>query len=143
LKISLINRKILREKLEIRKIEKVVRELARNEKKRLGEIEIILLDDQELLKINRNFLKHDYFTDVITFSYSKKDKIMGDIYISADTVRNNADKFKQDFLLELTRVIIHGMLHLAGYDDKSDKEKRLIKKREDFYLKRYNALKNE
>jgi len=109
------------------------------EKKLLGRLNYIFCSDETLLNINRQYLKHDYYTDIITFNLSenKEKKITGEIYISLDRVRDNAGKMKLPLNHELARVIFHGALHLCGYKDKTKKEKQEMTKREDFYLRRH------
>ena len=106
-----------------------------SEKKTLGEINYIFCDDDYLLEKNQTFLNHDTLTDIITFDYSNENGIRGDIFISIDRVKENARKFAVPFDTELGRVMIHGVLHLIGYKDKSDEEKELMREKEDFYLK--------
>lgn len=108
--------------------------LAFLECKEIGEISVILLSDEELLKINIDYLKHDYYTDIITFDFSEGCKISGELYISVDRVKENAQKYGYRFEQELKRVIIHGILHLCGYKDKSKKEQHEMRKKEDYYL---------
>jgi len=99
------------------------------------EIGVCFTDNLEIRKINRKFLKHNYFTDVITFPYeSGKGNLSGEIFVSLDTVKENAVIYKVHSRNELSRVLIHGCLHLAGYEDKTEKGKELIRKRENFYL---------
>jgi rRNA maturation RNase YbeY len=97
----------------------------------LGSITIIFCSDQYILKINREFLNHDYFTDIITFDYCENRNISGDLLISLETVRSNSEKFDTDFSDELNRVIIHGILHLIGFDDSTPELKANIRKEED------------
>jgi rRNA maturation RNase YbeY len=99
-----------------------------------AEIDIIFCDDNFLKKINFEHLKHNYFTDVITFDYSNKQLIKGDIFISVDRVKDNAKNYKVSFNDELFRVIIHGFLHLCGFNDKTVKEKEEMRKQENFFL---------
>jgi len=120
-------------------IEKVIR----SENKVPGDLNFIITSDRIVKEINKEFLKHNYFTDVITFDYNRKNKIMGDILISIDTVRRNAVKYNQDFMTEIIRVIIHGVLHLSGYEDKSDKDKQTVRAMEELYLCRYKELSDE
>jgi rRNA maturation RNase YbeY len=107
------------------------------------------LDDNALLEINSRHLQHDTFTDIITFDYSETDskgkvKVVGEIYISVDRVKDNALKFKERDQVELLRVILHGLLHLCGYKDKNPKEQALMRAKEDFYLEKWNLdLKND
>lgn len=104
------------------------------EQKRVGELSFIFCSDDYLLDINRRYLNHDYYTDVITFDYSEGDLIGGDIFISIDTVMVNAKEYVQTFENELYRVMVHGVLHLCEYKDHSDEEKQLMRAKEDYYL---------
>lgn len=108
--------------------------VATEEQKRVGELNFIFCSDDYLLNINREYLKHDYYTDVITFDYSEDRRISGDVFISVDTVRVNAEEFAQTFESELYRVMVHGVLHLCDYGDHSEDEKVLMRKKEDHYL---------
>ena len=108
-----------------------------NEEKVIKEISFNFCNDQELLKVNQEFLSHDNLTDIITFDYSDSSGIIGEVLISTDRVKDNALDFDQPFDVELRRVMVHGTLHLCGYKDKSDDEKILMTKKEDFYLSRY------
>ena len=99
-----------------------------------GNINYIFCSDNYILDINRKYLNHDYFTDIITFNYCEGNIISGDIFISVDTVTTNAKEYKQLFKNELNRVIIHGVLHLLGYNDKSETELFEMRQKEDFYL---------
>lgn len=100
----------------------------------LGEIAIVFCSDDYLLAINREYLKHDYFTDIITFDYSENGTVSGDLMISIDTVRSNAEKFGAGFDDELWRVMVHGVLHLLGYGDKTPEEETRMHALEDKYL---------
>ena len=108
-----------------------------SEEKVLKEVSFNFCNDQELLKVNHEFLSHDNLTDIITFDYSDPSGIMGEVLISTERVKDNALDFDQLFDVELRRVMVHGVLHLCGYKDKSDDEKILMTKKEDFYLSRY------
>lgn len=109
--------------------------VAKKEKTAIGEINYIFCSDEYLLSLNQQFLKHNTFTDIITFDYSEgKKELSGEIYISIDRVADNAAKFKTDFQDELHRVMIHGVLHLAGYKDKKPVEKALMRKKEEACL---------
>ena len=99
-----------------------------------GEISIIFCSDDYLLDINKKYLNHDYFTDVITFNYNENNTIIGDLFISIDRVKENAKELKVDFNNELYRVIIHGVLHLCGYNDKTQDQQKEIRTKEDEYL---------
>lgn len=115
--------------------------VASAEKKNFGTLNYIFCNDAHLLQINREYLKHDTYTDIITFDYSEKKIISGDIFISIERVTENAEKFKQPFEIELQRVMVHGILHLIGYNDKSSQEKETMRAKEDFYLKRFGTKK--
>lgn len=111
-------------------------ETIEKEKKTCGQIAYVFCSDDFLLDLNQRFLNHNTYTDIITFDYSEGKTLNGEIYISIDRVRENAQKFKVDFEKELLRVIIHGALHLAGYKDKSKEQKEKMRKKEDAALKR-------
>ena len=98
------------------------------------DLNFIFCDDEFLFEINNTYLRRDSLTDIITFDYSNKNNISGDIFISIDRVKANALSFNESFEDELKRVIIHGVLHLLGYKDKSKKEKKIMREKEDFYL---------
>lgn len=99
--------------------------------RRIGEIGYMFVDDEKILEINREYLGHDYYTDIITFDYDESDVLNGDIVISVDTVRSNAEQFGKSFDDELHRVIIHGILHLCGINDKGPGERELMEAAED------------
>ena len=105
-----------------------------SEKKTLGSLSYIFCDDNFLLKKNIEFLKRDYLTDVIAFDYSKKNQISGDVFISVNRVKENSKKFKTPFLTELERVMVHGLLHLLGYNDKTKNDSKIMTEKENFYL---------
>lgn len=109
----------------------------KGEKKRVGEIAIIFCSDDYVLETNRQYLQHDYFTDIITFDYSEGKVLSGDLIISINTVKSNARELKQKFHTELLRVMIHGVLHLVGYGDKSEEESIVMREREDFWIARF------
>ncbi len=115
------------------KLEEWLRSIAAQEGKPLGELNFIFCSDEHLRGINVTYLDHDYYTDVITFPYTD-DAVHGDIFISVDRVRDNATTLGISFENELLRVMAHGVLHLAGYDDKSPEKKVLMSAREDFFL---------
>ena len=98
--------------------------------KRLGEVGYMFVNDEKILEINNEYLQHDYYTDVITFDYNENDVLNGDIVISLDTVRTNAEKFGKTFDDELHRVIIHGILHLCGLHDNAPGEREQMEKAE-------------
>ena len=112
-----------------------VRQVAKSYDKVVGDINYIFVDDETMLDINRRFIGHDYYTDHIGFDYSKDDSLSGDIYISLDTVESNAELFGVTKEEELRRIIIHGLLHLCGLRDKTEKERAEMQKAEDNALK--------
>ena len=108
--------------------------VAGSEIKTLGDISIIFCSDNYILDVNLRYLHHDYFTDVITFDYCEGDKLSGDLFISIDSVRENAVEFGTEFDEELHRVIVHGVLHLIGYDDHTPEDQKVMRAKEDYYL---------
>ena len=111
-----------------------VGKLILNEEKKVGNINYIFCDDEYLLKVNQDFLNHDYYTDIITFDYVKGKTISGDIFISLTRISENASILSSSFEKELLRVLAHGVLHLCGYKDKSDEEEKEMRAKEDFYI---------
>lgn len=111
-----------------------LRLVAESEIRRLGDVSIIFCSDNYILDININYLGHDYFTDIITFDYCEGDKLSGDLFISIDSVRENARTYGVDFADELNRVIVHGVLHLIGYDDHTKKDIAQMRAKENYYL---------
>ncbi len=107
---------------------------AESEIRRLGVISVIFCSDNYILDINQKYLGHDYFTDIITFDYCEGDRLSGDLFISVDSVRENSVEFGTEFKDELNRVIIHGLLHLVGYDDHTDADVKIMRSKEDYYL---------
>lgn len=105
-----------------------------SEKKQPGTINCIFCSDEYLLKMNQEYLKHDTLTDIITFNYVEHNVISGDLFISLERVKENATNFGVEYLHELKRVMIHGILHLIGYNDKTPQEAKEIRAKEDFYL---------
>ena len=116
------------------KISKWIEDLIENEGKKTGDITYIFCDDAYLLKINQDFLNHDYYTDIITFDYVKGKIIAGDIFVSLQRISENAHTQGKSFDNELKRVLAHGVLHLCGYKDKSETEQKQMREKEDFYL---------
>ena len=108
--------------------------VAGSEIKTLGDISIIFCSDNYILDVNIRYLHHDYFTDVITFDYCEGNKLSGDLFISIDSVRENAIEFGTEFDEELHRVIVHGLLHLIGYDDHTPEDQKVMRAKEDYYL---------
>ena len=115
-------------------LKKSIINLFRKENKSLESLSIIFCSDDYLLDINRKYLNHDYYTDIITFDLSAGDETIGEIYISADRITENASKFEVPISTELTRVIFHGCLHLCGYEDKTAQQKKIMRAKENHYL---------
>ena len=108
--------------------------VAESEIRRLGDISVIFCSDNYILDVNIKYLGHDYFTDIITFDYCEGDRLSGDLFISIDSVRENAAHYGTEFEEELNRVIVHGILHLIGYDDHTASQKKEMRAKEDYYL---------
>ena len=117
-----------------------VKAVAASYGKRVGEIAYIFVDDEKILEVNRQYLGHDYFTDIITFDYCEGDVISGDLFISLDTVRTNAEQVGATYEEELHRVIIHGILHLCGINDKGPGEREIMEAAEDKALALRSSL---
>ena len=107
-----------------------IKKVAELHGKRVGDVAYIFCDDARILDVNRQYLQHDYYTDIITFDYTEGNVISGDIFISLDTVRTNAEQFHQPYEQELRRVIIHGILHLCGINDKGPGERAVMERHE-------------
>lgn len=114
--------------------------VAESEVKKLGNINIIFCSDNYILDVNMKYLQHDYFTDIITFDYCEKNILSGDLFISIDSVRENSVFFKTEFADELNRVIVHGLLHLIGYDDHTESDQKLMREKENYYLELRNHI---
>lgn len=117
-----------------------VKAVAASYGKRVGEIAYIFVDDEKILEVNLQYLGHDYYTDIITFDYCKGDVISGDLFISLDTVRTNAEQVGATYEEELHRVIIHGILHLCGINDKGPGEREIMEAAEDKALALRSSL---
>jgi probable rRNA maturation factor len=107
---------------------------AKKEKQKINAVNYIFCSDKHLLAINKQYLNHNYFTDVITFQYDDNEGVSGDIFISYDRIKENAKEFNQGISNELHRVMAHGLLHLLGYKDKNTEQQKVMKSKEDFYL---------
>lgn len=118
-------------KIKKRETAKWIRAVAESYGRKIGEVGYMFVNDDEILETNKQYLHHDYYTDVITFDYNEGNIVNGDIMISIDTVRSNAEKFNKDFDDELHRVIIHGILHLCGINDKEPGEREIMEANED------------
>jgi rRNA maturation RNase YbeY len=122
------------------KIRNWINDSIKNEQSSLGSINYIFTSDKYLLGINKEYLNHEYFTDIITFNYCQENQINGDIYISIDTVKNNSQRFDVSFVDELHRVMIHGVLHLIGFNDLTEEQKIIMRQKENEYLERVKNL---
>ena len=112
-------------------LERWLVDVARSHGKIVGDINYIFCDDEHILSVNREFLDHDYYTDIITFDRTMRNLLRGDVVISLDTVRSNAENLGQPYSRELARVVVHGLLHLAGIDDKGPGEREIMERHED------------
>lgn len=126
-----------------RKILKFFNKVISGENKLTGDLYFIFTNDENIKRLNKKFLNHDYFTDVIAFGDDLNKMISGEIYISIDTVKFNAINYKVSFKNELIRVMLHGVLHLCGYEDKDKEEKKLMKLKEDYWLDAFKKEFNE
>ena len=115
-----------------------IKRVAASYGKTIGEVNYLFCTDDKILEVNTQYLSHDFYTDIITFDYSEGDKISGDIIISLETVRTNSQKYSTDFTEELHRVIIHGILHMCGIDDKSETASLNMRKAENQALEQIN-----
>lgn len=113
-----------------------IKEVAAGYGKKVGEIAYIFCNDEKIIEVNRQYLQHDYYTDIITFDYTEGDVINGDIFISLDTVRSNSEEQRTVYEEELHRVVIHGILHLCGIDDKGPGERELMEAAENKALEK-------
>ncbi len=121
-----------------REISEWIKHVAATYEKRVGDIAYIFCSDEKILEVNRQYLQHDYYTDIITFDYTEGNRIGGDLFISLDTVKTNAEQFADNYQQELHRTIIHGILHLCGIDDKGPGEREIMEAAEDKALGLYS-----
>lgn len=124
---------------QILKIKSWLKDVATEEGYQVGTLNYVFCNDEYILETNRQYLQHDYYTDIITFDNTENCKISGDLVVSIDTVMSNAELIGVDFNQELCRVIVHGVLHLCGYKDKSEDEERLMRDKENSYLSKFNV----
>ena len=130
--------------LSLPQVERWIRAVAAQYGFAVGELNYVFCDDEKILAVNREFLQHDYYTDIITFDYSTRTRVNGDIYISLDTVASNAQMVGTTFNHELHRIIIHGLLHLTGQADKTPETKaQMTAKEEDALRRLQSAIGNE
>lgn len=126
--------------LDLRRIRRWLREVAASYGKSIGELCYCFCSDDVILDYNRKYLNHDYFTDIITFDYTESDMISGDIVLSLETVASNATDISAEYQEELLRVIVHGVLHLCGIDDKGPGEREIMEAAENKALQLYNSI---
>ena len=129
--------------LNTAQVERWIRSVAADYGFSVGELNYIFCNDDKILAVNREFLQHDYFTDIITFDYTTRTRVNGDIFISLDTVQSNADQEGVTFIQELHRIIIHGLLHLTGQGDKTPETKAEMTRKENSALKKIPHLLQE
>ena len=120
-----------------KELKQAVKDLVFNEGKSLKDLSLVFTDDEYLLEVNKQYINHDYFTDVITFDYSELPSVSGDVMISLDRVKDNAHSMELSYELEFYRVVFHGVLHLCGYKDKKKDDVSLMREKEDFYIQRF------
>jgi len=123
--------------LQKQKTNRWIKEIAADYNLKVGDIAYIFCSDERILEVNNQYLNHDYYTDIITFDYSDGNTISGDIFISLDTVKSNSADFEVSFENELLRIIIHGILHLCGQDDKTPELRLKMTEKENIALKKY------
>lgn len=126
--------------LDLDKTRKWLVEVARTHEKNVGRLTYIFCDDEYIIETNRKFLNHDYYTDIITFDYSNRRRVAGDMVISLDTVRTNAEQFGRTYDEELDRVVVHGLLHLCGINDKGPGEREIMELHENEALRLLETL---
>ena len=114
--------------------------VAESESKRLGDVAVIFCSDNYILDVNIKYLQHDYYTDIITFDYCEGNRLSGDLFISIDSVRENSSFYGTEFPDELNRVIVHGLLHLIGYDDHTEEDIAVMRAKENYYLSQRSKI---
>lgn len=132
-------------KFRLRKTKEIknwIVQVIRSEEKEPGDLSFIFVNDKYIRKINKEFLAHDYYTDVIAFDYGEGKIIKGEIYIGIETIRRNTKIYRSTLKNEILRVMIHGVLHLIGYNDTNEIEKKEIRRKEDEYIKKFSKGKN-
>jgi rRNA maturation RNase YbeY len=131
---------VKKERLLRNRIRLLLEKISKDYDYNIGLINIVFCDDKYILEINRRYLSHDEYTDIITFNYNEKRIINGELYISIERVRENAEIYAEKFVNEIIRVIIHGILHLVGKNDKTDEELKEMRRLENFYLDVYKKI---
>lgn len=139
-KIQIVCKNVDSPLIDFDKIEKWIGVVAKSHNRIVGPLTYIFCDDEKIIDVNREFLQHDYYTDIITFDYSRGKLISGDMFISLDTVASNAEMLGVAYLTELHRVIIHGVLHLCGIDDKGEGEREIMEQFENKALSMLSHL---
>ena len=129
--------------LDFALVENWLQQVALSFDKKIGNLNYLFCDDNEILRVNQEFLGHDYFTDIITFDYSRGDKVGGDLFISLDTVKSNSELFGESYSNELLRVIVHGLLHLCGINDKEAGERAQMEQCENSALSLLGGINKE
>lgn len=127
-------------KIEVKEKERIrkwIENTIKKEGKKGGTINIILTSNSNIMYLNKKYLNRNYITDIITFNYNRENIISGDLFLNPSTIKRNAKKYKTKLKEEIKRVIIHGVLHLIGYDDKKEEEKKVIRDKENFYMDRF------
>lgn len=132
--IQFISENILMPNIEKQKIKLWIKEVISLNNKKIGDIAYIFVTDEKILELNKQYLKHDYYTDIITFDYTLNNQISGDIFISLDTVKSNSVELNIDYKHELHRILIHGILHLCGQDDKTPELRAIMTEKENIAL---------
>lgn len=117
-----------------------IEDVVAQEGKTLGDAAVVFCSDEELLEMNKQHLNHDFYTDIITFDYTKDNVVSGDLFISVDRVKENAEDRSLEFNIELNRVVVHGFLHLCAYGDKGEDEETMMRNKEDFYLNKLKGF---
>lgn len=139
-KIQIVCERVELPSIDLAKIANWIEEVAKSHDRIVGPLTYIFCDDEKIIEVNRQFLQHDYYTDIITFDYSRGKRISGDMFISLDTVASNAEMLGVGYDTELHRVIIHGVLHLCGIDDKGEGEREIMEGFENEALALFKTL---
>lgn len=138
--IEFLNEEVDLPNLPFHKVEEWIKTIVQNKGKITGDICYIFCNDEKILEVNKAYLQHNYYTDIITFDYCEQDTISGDLFISLDTIKTNSEKFQTNYTEELLRVIIHGILHLCGLKDKTEEDAKEMRQAENDALAIYNAF---
>lgn len=139
-KIQIVCERVELPSIDLAKIANWIEEVAKSHDRIVGPLTYIFCDDEKIIEVNRQFLQHDYYTDIITFDYSRGKRISGDMFISLDTVASNAEMLGVSYDTELHRVMIHGVLHLSGIDDKGEGEREIMEGFENEALALFKTL---